>query len=148
MNLKIRIAKEEVDRLMARAGDKLPEVMREAMDDATTLLQHEARRVVVIDTGALRQSISRKVEPFQGEVGPVAPRGAHGAYVEFGTRPHFPPVSALEGWARRHGMNPYLVARAISRRGTRPQPYLAPTVERYTNAVFSIFRSYLKKIFS
>lgn len=40
------------------------------------------------------------------------------------SRPHFPPVSALTGWSRRKGINPYLVARAIARKGTPIIPYL------------------------
>ena len=40
------------------------------------------------------------------------------------TRPHFPPVKALTGWAKRHGMNPYLVANSIAQKGTPIVPFL------------------------
>lgn len=40
------------------------------------------------------------------------------------TKPHFPPVKALEGWSQRKGLNPYLVARAIAKKGTPIVPFL------------------------
>lgn len=41
-------------------------------------------------------------------------------YAERGRSPgKMPPVKALEGWARRRGINPYLVARKIGDEGTR-----------------------------
>jgi hypothetical protein len=40
------------------------------------------------------------------------------------TKPHFPPVRALKGWAERKGLNPFLVARAISIKGTPIVPFL------------------------
>lgn len=43
------------------------------------------------------------------------------ASVEAGSRPHWPPWgpgSALAAWANRKGIPPFLVARAIARRGT------------------------------
>ena len=40
------------------------------------------------------------------------------------TRPHFPPVKALTGWAKRHGMNPYVVANSIAQKGTPIVPFL------------------------
>ena len=35
------------------------------------------------------------------------------------SRPHYPPLRALEGWARRHHVSPYVVQRAIARHGTK-----------------------------
>lgn len=58
--------------------------------------------------------------------------GHYGKYVEFGTKPHFPPPKALELWCQRvlGADDPeraaYLVARAISQRGTKAQPHLRP----------------------
>ena len=61
------------------------------------------------------------------EIGPTAP---YGPYVEYGTKPHFPPPDALEGWARRHGMDSaWPICVAISKHGTPAQPYLQPAFE-------------------
>lgn len=62
-----------------------------------------------------------------------APGGAfYGRFVREGARPHFPPVAALIPWVKaRMGAGSekdarskaFMVALAISRRGTRPNPY-------------------------
>ena len=40
------------------------------------------------------------------------------------TKPHFPPVSALVGWSQRKGLNPYVVALSIAKKGTPIVPFL------------------------
>jgi len=88
-------------------------------------------------------------------------------YVEKGTRPHFPPPKALELWVKRKmlgigghikgGRKPsrsasgknaeaneikgvaFVVARAISRRGTKAQPFLMP-------AAMKIIPGYFRKV--
>jgi hypothetical protein len=69
-------------------------------------------------------------------VGQVVFMARHSAFVHLGTRPHWPPVDALVGWARRHGFaKPFLVARAIALHGTRAVPFLADAVRsRYPAA--------------
>jgi hypothetical protein len=77
--------------------------------------------------------------------------------VEFGTKPHFPPPKALEGWVRRKGISAriarhthggqtgkkkkvgttssedtraaFIIARAISKKGTQAHPFLQPAKE-------------------
>jgi len=78
------------------------------------------------DLGNLANSIL--VDRTEGgaivEVGPTAP---YGPYVEFGTKPHFPPPDALEGWAKRHGFESvWPICRAIAERGLPENPYLFP----------------------
>lgn len=93
-------------------------------------VQHAARGIVSVDTGELRKSIS--VDLFetnrtQGvEIGPTQP---YGAGVEYGRPPHVVSPKALEGWARRRGLNPYAVARSIAKKGTKAHPYLIPSFE-------------------
>jgi len=67
------------------------------------------------------------------EVGPTAP---YGLYVEYGTKPHFPPPDALEGWAKRHGFDSaWPICMVIAERGLPAKPYLLPAylavVDRY-----------------
>lgn len=64
-------------------------------------------------------------------------------YIEYGTKPHFPPVSAIKRWISVKPVLPrplpsgklptenqlsYLIARKISKVGTKPQPFLKPTL--------------------
>lgn len=68
--------------------------------------------------------VETKADGLQAEIGPTAP---YGHYVEFGTRPHFPPPEALEGWAKRHGFkSTWPICEAIARRGLPARPYLSP----------------------
>lgn len=81
------------------------------------------------DTGNLANSIM--VDRVEGgrytEVGPEAP---YGPYVEFGTRPHFPPPDALEDWARRHGFDSaWPICKVIAKRGLKARPYLMPAFD-------------------
>jgi hypothetical protein len=68
--------------------------------------------------------------------------------VEFGTKPHFPPPKALEGWVRRKGISrliggqggqvgkktssnadtraAFIIARVISKKGTQAHPFMQP----------------------
>lgn len=50
----------------------------------------------------------------------------HAAYVEYGTRPHMPPVAAITPWAVAHGLDPWALARHIRFHGTSPHPFLRP----------------------
>ncbi len=56
---------------------------------------------------------------------------SYARYVEEGTRPHFPPVDALRGWARRvlgSAAAAWGVARKIAREGTDPKPFVEPGI--------------------
>jgi len=78
------------------------------------------------DLGNLANSIlvDRTSDGMTSEIGPTAP---YGPYVEYGTKPHFPPPDALEGWARRHGFeSPWPICKAIAKRGLPAKPYLFP----------------------
>lgn len=96
------------------------------LDRGAITIQGKARGKAPVDTGRLRNSIGIESGPRERTIGPNV---HYGPYVEFGTRPHWPPVSALSPWAERHGMNPYAVQRAIAARGTKAQPYLGPAAE-------------------
>lgn len=67
-------------------------------------------------------------------------------YVEYETKPHFPPLSAIKKWISVKPVLPrplpsgklptanqlsYLIARKISKVGTKPQPFLKPTINDF-----------------
>lgn len=84
-----------------------------------------------VDTGQTRAGIHAIVRGLEAEVVASAPQSP---FIEFGTAPHFPPPSALEPWARRHGFEDaragaFLIARAIAERGTPARPFLFPAAE-------------------
>src|SRR5215204_2985436 len=117
--------------LSAAAGKTLPSETKRAME-SSLLVEGDARRGVKRDTGRLQNSITHSIAGGGGNLtGEVGPSVKYGLYVERGRRPGKPPpVSAVAAWARRHGVSPYLVARAIGRRGVRPAPFLLPAYEK------------------
>lgn len=118
------------------AADLHGEPMLKAMREATLLVERDAKRLAPVDRGGLRQSISSevRVESVNGHAdsvtGVVGSNKTYAAAVELGSKPHFPPISAIEAWAERRGLNAFLVARAISRRGTLPRRFLQGAFEK------------------
>jgi len=103
-------------------------------------VEADARRNVRQDTRQLANSIThRQRQRGPTLVGAVGPSARYGLYVERGSRPHSPPVAALVGWARRHGVSAYAVQRAIGRRGTRARPFLAPAFARNAARIVALF---------
>lgn len=96
------------------------------------------------DTGHLAGTIlvDRSSDGSIVEIGPTAP---YGPYVEHGTKPHFPPMDALEDWARRHGLDSaWPICKAISEHGTPAQPYLLPAYLSVVDKFFSRVKGLLK----
>ena len=101
-------------------------------------MQKKTSAYAPVDTGKLSRSVKiEKRRSMGGGLSGVAVvvRSPYGLFVNEGTRPHFPPVSALTGWASRHGMNPYAVAVGISKRGTRAQPFFDKALKETAHAL-------------
>ena len=110
--------------------------MLEAMRDATLIVQRSAREYAPVDTGRLRASIVPEVRMAGADVvGVVGTNVKYGPFMELGTRPHWPPLGALETWARRHGTTAFVVARAIARRGTKARRYLQKALQNNREAI-------------
>jgi len=101
-----------------------------AFRDATLIIQRDAKINAPVDTGRLRASITPEVKAFGNDVtGIVGSNVVYAPFMELGTRPHWPPLGALEVWARRHGIDVYIVARAIATRGTKARKFLQNAFE-------------------
>lgn len=123
------------DELIKKVNDPtlLGEPMRGFFQKSAIAIQSDAQTLTPVDTGRLRASITSLVDPSPmpmfGQVGTnMIPH--YGPDIEYGTRPHFPPISALMGWAHRHGMNPYAIARKIARYGTKPYQMFHKAVQQ------------------
>ncbi len=120
---------------------KAKEQVKKGMTVSTGAVKTKARELVPVDTGRLRQSIVSDVKGTGFDVvGVVSPKEKYGVYVELGTKPHFPPVGALSKWAKKRGLNPYLIARSISKKGTKPHPFMAPALEKSKEKVIKIIK--------
>lgn len=149
MSLTIQIV--GADRLASTLGKAASDVSPElkgAMTTSLLLIESDARRGVKRDTGRLQNSITHSISG-NGLEGKVGPSVAYGLYVEMGRRPgKMPPISAVEGWARRHGINPFLVARAIGRKGIKAQPFLIPAFEKNQRRIVDLFGAVGAKVLS
>lgn len=97
------------------------------------------------DTGNLANTILSEPsgDGSNVEIGPTAP---YGVYVELGTRPHFPPMDALEDWARRHGFeSAWPICKAINERGLEANPYLLPAYLSIVNEYLGRLKGILRK---
>lgn len=149
--------------------DELPDEVRGEIADAVAEATKLARKVAVKrltqkqsgnQEGNLRSTIQIRQRPtLKDPVGIVSAGGAetndggfdYSLAVEFGTRPHFPPVEAVTGqtesldiWVRRMNPSPsseaeqgmsqeelnesvaFQIARRISRVGTKEKPFMRP----------------------
>ena len=116
--------------------------VRRFLTRSAIMLEGKVKEKTPVDTGRLRSSITHKVEPFRALVGTNVSYAPH---VEFGTRPHWPPLAALQPWAGRHGFPPgrqgaWLVARAIARRGTRARRMFQKGVESSRGAILGMWQ--------
>jgi len=99
--------------------------IRKALLQSAEYAIGQAKELTPVDTGRARNSYAAKVDP--SPVPQWASIGSNLEYMkplEFGSKPHFPPLSALQPWARRHGFpagspGAFLVARVIAARGTK-----------------------------
>lgn len=112
-----------------------------AMKASALLVSRSSKKsgYVPVDTGRLRASITPEVYSRGRDiVGVVGSNVKYAPYQEFGTRPFWPPISALNRWARRHGISAFLVARAISVRGIKALHYLQRALEDNYSRIQSI----------
>lgn len=109
--------------------------MREAAAEGVGLVVAEIDAADAVDTSGLRQSVRTEELPKGAILGTFAP---HAPFVEYGTRPHWPPLGPLQLWAvRKLGVDPDEaeevaegIARSIAWAGTRPRRFFAKAMKR------------------
>ncbi len=109
------------------------EEMLRAAEVSVALLQGSIVPRVPVDRGFARQGVQASVTGEGVDVtGRVFDPVAYAVPLEAGSQPHFPPTDAIAGWVRRKGIASderevrsvaFLIARAISRRGTRARNF-------------------------
>jgi HK97 gp10 family phage protein len=128
------------ERELQKAIEDLMYQAKQATSDAVSEhalnIQSQAKRNIsdwpAVDTGRLRASI--KVESYSdGLARRVGSDVNYAPFVEFGTRPHFPPLEPIREWCRRHSIPEeaaYAIALKISRTGQPARPFLFPAYEQ------------------
>lgn len=100
---------------------------------STLTIESEAKQTAPVDTGRYRSSIQSDVTGWRGTVGTNV---SYARFIEFGTRPHWPPVGALSPWYSRHGFSSeFPVRRAIGRRGTKARMIFTNALKNSLGAI-------------
>lgn len=126
--------------------------MLQAIRKVTLMVLRDAKLLAPRDTGHLANSLTAKVESggdlISGNTirGVVGSNVKHAPFMEMGTKPHWPPLKALERWAKRHGVPVFLVARAIAKHGTKPRRFLQGAFERHEGRIKDILGEVVKKV--
>jgi len=119
----------KVQEMFSSFPDNIRNYLRRASEKSAFKIEGEAKKRTPVDTGRLRSSIASSLG-IVGNIGAVVSTNVNYAvYVHEGTRPHFPPASSLETWAKRHNTNAMTVAKAIARRGTKAHPFMKEGAE-------------------
>ena len=110
-----------------------------------------------ISDGNLRRSITGQafMDREGVSMGIIGSALKYAPYVEYGTRPHFPPVSALYDWVRKKlGISgekliksiSFLIARKISKVGTYASPYLTPAIDNQSRKLGGYLKAKITEI--
>lgn len=124
------------------------------------LMRHLALATPTGATGKARQSVTMESsigQPVRGFVGYGGMASTYIGFVNDGTHPHWPPIAPLAYWAarkfgyavgspeaRRAG---YLIARSISRKGTKAQKFIEATVARDRSPVQKLMGAAFRRVF-
>lgn len=140
-----------LERLLGKMRDEgslLGEPVATAMEASAIKVQQLARQNAPSWRNLLRNSITYDLKgspiPLVALIGPMrGPATQYATVMEFGRRAGAkqPPIAAIAPWARAHGLNPYLVARSIARKGIKGRFYM----KRAAEAAEPFIRQYLDR---
>jgi len=149
MELNVTVDLSGVKKLMARYPEIAATVQREKVTDATLLLKRAIKMLTPEGAGPihLRDTIFHKIERRGISArGVISTPAIYGEAVELGTKPHFPPVAPIQYWVEKKlGLSgedakstAFLIARAISKRGTEGAKMFHRGLEENEAAVMAI----------
>lgn len=134
----------ELQKAFSKAPDIVVEVLGPILQKSLILLQASARQFVQKDTSTLASKIITKTEnALSGE---VRADTDYAVFVHEGTKPHWPPIQAIEPWANRHSIPPFMVARSIAAKGTKANPFFDYAKEATQSDIFGFFDSAINNI--
>tara|TARA_Y100000310_G_C20638448_1_gene792516 strand:- start:1058 stop:1531 length:474 start_codon:yes stop_codon:yes gene_type:complete len=130
-----------LQRKLKESSQRLAGPVRDFFNRSTRHIRALAAKGTPVDTGVLRSRWTTRIDASPMPTwGAVANPTKYGAFVEHGSRPHWPPLDAMQPWARRHGFpagraGAFLVARSIARRGTKGAHMLENAVKDSTRTL-------------
>lgn len=128
---------DDLQKMFKQSPKVVTKNLNTAIKQSVFTLLANARMDAPIDQGFLRNA--GMVTSFQVLKGLLQNKAPYALYVHEGTRPHWVPLAAIKGWADRHGIPPFLVQRAIARKGTKPKPFFKDSIESSQEAIDKFF---------
>jgi len=146
MQINIRVKRTE----NKAAKDMMWKKIDRGLDDLVDFIFARSQELVAVDEATLKKAGHVERAYLKKSIEYDAP---HASYIEYGTRPHFPPIEPLAAWAVRVLQVPkaeaqqvgYLIARKIAAVGTEPQPFLRPAVDESKMKAAAIIRNAMRK---
>lgn len=140
-----------------KGADKIvTEELAKAGKKSGLAVEAGAKKLVPVDTGNLRRSITSTQAPFGTTVTPlftttlVGTNAPYARAVEFGRGAGTtqPPIGPIARWLAKKGSdaNPFVVARAIGRRGIAGRPYLTKAFEQLKPKIRQEFQQVPKRV--
>ena len=93
--------------------------------------------------GRLRDDWKLDVGRFQGKLSSNAP---YAMDIENGRGPHAVSGTELMGWAAKKGLNPWAVAKSITKKGTKANPFFARSINAQADNIQKEFDTALQDI--
>lgn len=156
--LRIRFEPPDLVQRLRQGGAIMEDALSDALEDLARQMEGHAKKLVpkhMGGGGGLAGSIAvDKPSKLTREVGSGL---QYAPYVEFGTRPHWPPYAAIRDWTwlnrRKFGASGQrdvariakFVQRAIARRGTKAQPFLRPAFDEVQNNMVRVVTKYAQE---
>lgn len=138
-----------IERGLREAPEYSRQVLEATMHEATLLVQREWQEAMPRVSGITARSITSDVASTPaGVLGIVGSSQPSALFIELGTRPHMPPIAAIEPWVKAVlGIRKpkevkrvaFLVARKIAREGTAPQRPMERTALATRGQVIAMF---------
>ena len=118
--------------------------MKEVLWKSMIKMEELAKIKAPVDTGNLKNRIH--LTPLQkGAAEYILSDGVeYGVYVEYGTKPHYVPITPLTGWAGRvlgDKSAAFAIRAKISKYGTPAQPFFRPSLHEVQFKWIPIFRN-------
>lgn len=118
--------------------------INDAIKKSILSLLGSARRFAPVDQGFLRGGgMQTRFSTLKGTLENTSP---YAMFVHEGTKPHWPPLDAIEPWAKRHGIPAFLVARKIATKGTEAKPFFNQAIDEEQKTMDNLFEKALNNL--
>lgn len=129
-----------LDRLQAgvnAAPATLAREIRTALEAGSALVKATQVELAPRFTSETVNSIAATITATSASIGPSAKQAYFAEHGRAPGRP--PPIAAIEPWATAHGINAFVLAKSIGRKGTKGKAFVAPSLSQNLSKIVAEF---------